>query len=202
MAKDFSELLSELRLRVKRTQGQVSELTGQVNSTPSKTIPNGTHNKVTTTPLQIEESAIYKALLELSSPLANSYLQVKLDIEDRTRTSWAGTAHEIREVLATMLRLLAPDQLVLSQKWFVQEPKTSGPTQKQRVRCILEKYGAGSKEREVVEQVGKLEEMIGDIVRATYSRASDAAHTFKARKEVLRIIKYFDVFAHDLLNLD
>jgi len=202
MEKDLLNLLSGLQLRAQGTRQQVSELTGQKNSASSQNIFYGEANKVTASSLQIQESAIYKGLFNLFSPLASSYLQVKLDIEDSSRTSWAGTAHEIREVLATMLRLLAADHLVSAQQWFIQEPKTAGPTQKQRVRYILQQYGAGSKEREVVEQATKLEEMIGDIVRATYSRASDAAHTFKARKEVLRIIKYFDVFAHDLLNLD
>ena len=152
--------------------------------------------------LTSEEKAIYESLLELSVSLANSYLQVKHDLQTRKRISWAGTAHEIREVLATLLRTLAPDNQVLEETWFRQEPKTSGPTQKQRVRYILQKHGSGSKEREVVEQVSKLEELIGDLVRATYSRASDAAHTYKGRKEVVRIVKYFDVFAHELLNLE
>lgn len=148
------------------------------------------------------ESEIFKALSRLSEPLANSYIQVKMDLEDSSRSSWAGTAHEIREVLSTLLRILAPDEKVTVQKWYRQEEKTSGPTQKQRVRFILQENGAGSKENEVVELATKLEEMIGDIVRATYSRASDAAHRFKNRKEVIRIVKYFDVFAIDLLDLE
>jgi len=150
----------------------------------------------------VNESEIYKALLGLSEPLAKSYMQVKIDLEDDSRSSWAGTAHEIREVLATLLRILAPDADVISQTWYYQEEKTSGPTQKQRVRYILQENGAGSKEKEVVDLATKLEEMIGDIVRATYSRASDAAHRFKARKEVARIVKYFDAFANDLLDLE
>lgn len=150
----------------------------------------------------VHKSEIFKALANLSEPLAKSYIQVKIDLEDESRSSWAGTAHEIREVLSTMLRTLAPDEKVTSQTWYRQEEKTSGPTQKQRVRYILQEHGAGSKEKEVAEQVTKLEEMIGDIVRATYSRASDAAHRFKTRKEVARIVKYFDVFASDLLDLE
>ena len=48
----------------------------------------------------------------------------------------------------------------------------------------------------------RLEEVIGGIVRATYSRASDAAHRFKARKEAARIVKCFDAFASDLLDIE
>lgn len=145
---------------------------------------------------------IYRALANLSEPLAKSYAQVKTDLQDSSRLSWSGTAHEIREVLATMLRLMAPDALVTARSWYRQEPNTCGPTQKQRVRYILEQHGAGSKEREVVEQVTSLEDRIGSLVRATYSRASDAAHRSKNRKEVSRIVNYFEAFAHDLLNLD
>ena len=43
---------------------------------------------------------------------------------------------------------------------------------------------------------------IGDLVRATYTRASDAAHRTKDRREVRRIVRYFEAFAHDLLDLD
>jgi hypothetical protein len=159
--------------------------------------PNST---ISTSPAS--ESEIFKALLNLSEPLAKSYIQVKIDLEDNNRSSWAGTAHEIREVLANLLRILAPDEKVTLQKWYHQEEKISGPTQKQRVRYILQENGAGSKEKEVVELATQLEEMTGNIVRATYSRASDAAHRFKTRKEVTRIVKYFDAFANDLLDLE
>jgi hypothetical protein len=149
-----------------------------------------------------EVNEIYIALNELSEPLASSYLQVKKDLDSPSRISWAGTAHEIREILATLLRLLAPDGEVKTQKWYAQEPNTSGPTQKQRVRLILQRNGAGSKAEEVVTQVVRLEDMLGDLVRATYSRASDAAHRFKTKREVKRILTYFEAFATDLLNLE
>jgi hypothetical protein len=126
---------------------------------------------------------------------------VKVDLEDVTRTSWAGAAHEIREIVATLLRLQAPDAEVIRQPWYRQEPNTSGPTQKQRVRYILQQQGAGSKQREVVQEISVLEERIGDLVRATYSRASDAAHRMKGRTEAVRVFRYFEAFAHDLLNL-
>ncbi len=144
---------------------------------------------------------IYYALLSLSETLANSYLQVKIDIQNDSRLSWAGTAHEIRQMLSTLLEILAPDTTILEQSWYKQEPQTKGPTQKQRVRLILDRRSAGSKEKEVLEQVTTMDELIGNIVRATYSRASDAAHRFKAKGEVSRILRYFEAFSHDLLNL-
>jgi hypothetical protein len=43
--------------------------------------------------------------------------------------------------------------------------------------------------------------MIAGLIRDTYSRASDAAHTLKGRREAKKLLKYFEAFAHDLLNL-
>jgi hypothetical protein len=150
---------------------------------------------------RLDRGDIYDALLQISEPLANSYAQAKEDLEDTNRLSWAGTAHEIREVLSTMLRLLAPDDSVKSRSWYKQEPNTSGPTHKQRVRYILQERNAGSKELKVTEKISLLDEMIEELVRDTYSRASDAAHRYKPRDEVKRIVDYFEVFAKDLLNL-
>jgi len=150
----------------------------------------------------MERNRIHASLNKISPALARSYAQVKADLQDEHRSSWTGTAHEIREVLATMLRMLAPDSEVVKQSWYKQEPNTSGPTQKQRTRFILQLYDVGSKEMEVASKVSNLEDMIGDLVRATYSRASDAAHRAKARREVVRIVTYFDAFAYDLLNLE
>lgn len=148
-----------------------------------------------------QHDKIYLALHEKSESLANSYAQVKIDIASDDRLSWAGTAHEIREILATLLRILAPDDVVTSQQWYKPEPNTSGPTQKQRVTYILKSRRAGSSENNVVEQITSLDDMVGNIVRSTYSRASDAAHRFKERQEVLKILRYFEAFAYDLLNL-
>jgi len=61
---------------------------------------------------------------------------------------------------------------------------------------------AGSKEQQVAEQVDVMEDRMGNLVRATYTRVSDAAHRTKDRREVRRIVRYFEVFAHDLLDLD
>lgn len=145
---------------------------------------------------------IYVALTTLSAPLAESYAQIKIDLATETRMSWAGTAHEVREVLRGILEILAPDDLVAKEPWFVQDKNTSGPTQKQRVKYVLRQQRAGANETKVAEQALKLEDMIGEVVRSTYSRASDAAHRRKNRREVARIVNYFEAFAHDLLDIE
>jgi hypothetical protein len=138
----------------------------------------------------------------VSEPLASKYDQVKLDVETTDRLSWSGSAHEIREVLRGLLETLAPKEAVATEPWHVQDESTSGPTPKQRIRYILRTRGSGSKEQKVAEQVDVMEDKIGDLVRATYTRASDAAHRTKDRREVRRIVRYFEAFAHDLLDLD
>jgi len=144
---------------------------------------------------------IRDALLNISEPLAKSYVQIKRDIADTKRISWAGTAHEIREIVATLLRILAPDNKVKEQSWYKNDANSSNPTQKQRVKYILQQNQAGSKESEAINLIVDLEELISNIVRATYSRASDAAHRHKSREEVNRILQYFEVFIQDLLKL-
>lgn len=145
---------------------------------------------------------VYQALLRLSEPLARSYAQVRLDLTDVNRISWAGTAHEIREILRGILHTLAPDAAVKEQRWYAQDRSTSGPTQKQKTRYILEQRGSGSKGQKVVQNIETIEEMVGNLVRDTYGRASDAAHRFKGHKEAQRIFHYFVAFAHDLLDIE
>ncbi len=154
------------------------------------------------TDYRLDREDIYEALAKISETLADSYLQVKRDIQDEARLTWAGTAHEIRQIIASLLEILAPDAEVISQRFYKQDPHTSGPTQKQRTHYILQIYNAGSKERAVVEQIANLDVWIEDLVRATYSRASDAAHRYKERREVLRILGYFEAFSQDLLNIE
>jgi repressor of nif and glnA expression len=123
------------------------------------------------------------------------------DLSDPSRLSWAGVAHEIREILAQVLRILAPDSEILKAKWYEQELGTTGPTHRQRARFILEKRNAGSREREVTEKVGMVEDQVANLVRSTYMRASDAAHRDKERAGAYRISLYFEAFAFDILDL-
>lgn len=145
---------------------------------------------------------INEALEKISKDLSDSYIQIYNDLQDPNRVSWAGTAHEIREILTNLLRLLAPDAKVIRAPWYKQLKNALGPTQKQRVKYILTKRGAGSKETGVVEQVANLDQMIEDLVRSTYKRASDAAHRYKTKIEVSRILRYFETFSVDLLDIN
>lgn len=144
---------------------------------------------------------ILEALREISVPLANSYLQIIAEFEDDSRITWDGTAHQIRELLRKLLDLLAPTDLVEKQNWYKEGDGLSGPTQKQRVKYILSIKNAGSKEQAVVQNIVLIEDKIGNLVRDTYQRASDAAHRSKDKTEAFRILRYFEAFAYDLLNI-
>ena len=149
---------------------------------------------------EFTSNPLYDALLAISEPLAKSYAQVKLDLDNDQRLSWAGTAHEIRQILSSLLQILAPDEDVEIQSGFQFEKGQNRPTQKQRVTYILRQRGANDRVREVVKEVVKLDEIIENLVRGTYERASDAAHTFKEKEEVKHILRYFEAFMPDLLG--
>jgi hypothetical protein len=148
------------------------------------------------------QPAIYDALSLVDTKCADYYAQAYLDLADASRISWIGTAHLVREALATTLRTLAPDNDVKAMVWFKPESQDGRPTHKQRVRYILQNRKAGTTEREVAEQIDLIEDRVASIVRSTYSRASSAAHTGTERREALTILRYFEAFAHDLLDLD
>ena len=195
--------LAKYALNVARAiQGELSTLKSQNALDVSEITVSSSGVEQEVVPSWLNNDRIYTSLKNISEVLANSYAQIKIDIQDDSRLSWAGTAHEIRQLLSTLLETLAPDEEVIKQPWYKQEPQTKGPTQKQRTRYLLQTREAGSKVQEVADQVTNLDEWIGNIVRATYSRASDAAHRFKEQKEVLRILRYFEAFAQDLLDLE
>jgi hypothetical protein len=142
------------------------------------------------------------ALQEIAEPLANSYLQIVADFEDDGRISWAGTAHEIRELLRKLLEQLAPVDKVEAEPWFKQEANTSGPTQRQRVKYILASQNGDSKQQKVAQDIELIEDKIGMLVRDVYGRASDAAHRSKSKAEAFKILRYFHAFAYDLLDIN
>jgi hypothetical protein len=142
---------------------------------------------------------ILNALRSISDSLANSYFQITRDFDDENRISWAGTAHEIRELLRKILEYLAPTKAVITQPWYQKLPSVSGPTQKQRVRYILSLKNGDSKQQKVVQDIDIINDKIGELVRDVYGRASDAAHRSKSKTEAFKILRYFEAFAYDLL---
>jgi hypothetical protein len=147
------------------------------------------------------DQKILDALTKIAKPLSNSYIQIAADFEDETRITWAGTAHEIRELLRRLLETLAPADKVEAEVWFKLEKGASGPTQKQRVKYIIGVRDGDSKQQKVAQDIELVEDKIGMLVRDVYGRASDAAHRSKNKSEAFKILRYFEAFAYDLLDI-
>lgn len=141
-------------------------------------------------------------LAKIAESLHAGYQQVRKDLSDNTRISWRGTANELREILRELLEILAPDSAITKANWYKQEPQTNGPTQVQRAKYVLEQRAIQQQRSSAVQETLKLvEESIPKLIRKTYQRASNAAHTQQDRDEVKRILGYFDLLAKDLLGL-
>lgn len=151
------------------------------------------------TPAELQLLATLESLLPTA---AASYRQGILDLRERDRLSYRGTASEFREALRETLDHLAPDGEVTKQPGFKLEDAQNRPTMKQKARFILMSRGRGKTQTFAAEKsVGVIEGLTGELVRATYDRASLATHIETTRSEVLRIKRYVDTLLFDLLEV-
>ena len=148
------------------------------------------------------EQQIIETLEALLPTAAASYRQGILDLRDADRLSYRGTASEFREALRETLDHLAPDNDVSMQPGFKYEDGQKKPTMKQKVRYVMTSRGRSRSQRDVTERsVGGVEDLAGEIARATYNRASLATHVETTRSEVIRIKRYVDTVFFDLLEI-
>ena len=148
------------------------------------------------------ELALLSTLEGIVPTAAASYRQGILDLRIADRLSYRGTASEFREALREILDHLAPDSEVMKQAGFKLEDGQRGPTMKQKARFVLTSRGRGKTQRTVTEKaIGVIEDLAGEVVRATYDRASLATHLEATRGEVLRIKRYVDTVLFDLLEI-
>ena len=134
-------------------------------------------------------------LERLSPDLAVSYGQVQVDMADPNRETFLGPAGEIREVMRAVIHLLAPDEEVQSQTWYV--GVDDRPTQAERIRYIVQQQSAG--EASPVEAADIVETKVGRLGRVLYSRASRAFHVGTQREELDRIVGYVDAVLNEIL---
>jgi hypothetical protein len=148
------------------------------------------------------ESAILNTLETMLPTVAASYRQALLDIQDPRRISYRGPAAEIREVVREVLDHLAPDEDVMKSAGFKLEKDQTGPTMKQKVRFILRARAVGDSARSTAESsVEHLNENVGSVGRAVYTRGSTAVHIPKPREEVLNFKLYADAVLGELLAI-
>jgi hypothetical protein len=152
--------------------------------------------------LNAAEVQLLGTLEALLPTAAASYRQGLLDLGAEQRLSYRGTASEFREALRETLDHLAPDADVTKQTGFKTEDGQTRPTMKQKTRFVLTSRGRSKTQTAVTEKaIAVIEGLTGEVVRATYDRASLATHLETTRAEVQRIKRYVDTVLFDLLEI-
>ena len=150
---------------------------------------------------------ILATLSDLIPSAALSYQQVLVDLEDKHKISFRGTAAEIREILREVLDHLAPDKDVVSSDGFSYEKDSKGnalttSTMKQKTRFILRSRGLSKTAVKTPESVVKIiEDSIADFTRSTYDRGSLSTHVATKRPEVKQLKSYVETILCELLEI-
>jgi len=148
-----------------------------------------------------QDMRILTTLRALLPSAALSYEQALLDLSAGERLSWRGPATDLREALRETLDHLAPDKDVQASAGYKQEPNTSGPTMKQKVRYILRNRGQSRATAATTEDAtAAIDEALGTFVRSVYTRSSVSTHTPTDSGEVLRLRNLVRVVLGELLE--
>lgn len=147
------------------------------------------------------EASILGTVDQLVPTTALSYKQVLLDLGDRHRTSYRGTASELREVLRELLDHLAPDTDVLKSGVKLEQDQRR-PSMKQKAAFILKNRGVGDTARKTsAHSIEAIENSVGLLARSVYDRGSLSTHVATTRREVLTLKGYADAVLADLLQI-
>ena len=196
-------ILSTLREMLRRSEEAANANSRQVEKL---TVP-----RLASVPLDLTASAknadpldreriIGEQLAELSDSLSIRYRQVCRDLRDMSRLAWNSDAHEIRDILAHVLRTLAPTDDVISQEWFKLVEGTDGPTHAQRARYVLSQSRSQSDAKVIVDEVEVVEALISRIARSTYSAGSRLAHNRATHQDCILLLLHFDALMFSLLS--
>lgn len=146
------------------------------------------------------EAAILETLRRILPTSALSYQQILQDLSDSGRTSFRGTAAELREVLRELLDHLAPDEEVV--KTVKLEKDQRRPSMKQKTMFILKARGVGETGRKPAENAAAaLEENVGSLARSVYDQGSLSTHVSTTRQQVRALKGYADAVLGDLLEI-
>jgi hypothetical protein len=148
------------------------------------------------------EQAIVETLDGLVPTAAASYKQALTDLRDPRRSSFRGTASELRECVREVLDHLAPDDQVSGAPNFKLEPNETKPTMKQKARFILKARKVAEGARQVPEgSVGLIDESVASLPRLLYSQGSLSTHVSQTRTQVAQLKVYTDAVLAELLQL-
>jgi hypothetical protein len=150
-----------------------------------------------------DETQLIETLAHSVPSAALSYKQALLDLaQSEPRSSYRGTAAELRETLREVLDHFAPDAEVEKEEWYKPEPKQSKPTMRQKVKFILKTRGKKDTVRKPAEKAAELiDELSGQLTRSVYDRASLSTHVSTQKEEVLSIKRYVDTLLFELLEV-
>ncbi len=153
------------------------------------------------------EPEVARRLSALDPALRDSYEQAIEDMSNEGRKTYRGPANELREVLREVLHKLAPDKEVTRTDWWkarrASKKDSNPPTHAERTIYILRAHRAGSAAEEAAESfLNNVEERLGQVVRASYRRASASTHAGAERDEVLQQLRYINALLTELLPAD
>lgn len=153
-------------------------------------------------PIGNVEASILSTLETMLPSAAASYRQVLVDVHETNRNSYRGTAAELREVVREVLDHLAPDADVTGAPGFKLEANLKGPSMKQKMRFILRARKTGDSARQTAEDsVQHLDDNVGAIGRAVYTRGSTDVHTARPLEEIRNFKLYADAVLGELLAI-
>ncbi len=137
---------------------------------------------------QGKETRIIETLRRFLPTAADSFQQGLMDLSSADRVSWRGTVVEFREALREVLDHLAPDEDVKAMAGYKPEKDTHSPTMKQKVMFILRsRETPSSSSKSTADSVAVVDELVGNMVRSVYQRASTATHVAADKKEASRV---------------
>lgn len=149
-----------------------------------------------------KEALVMETLRKLLPTAADSFQQGLNDLSSTDRVSWRGTVVEFRESLREVLDHLAPDKDVMSMPGYKPEKDTRGPTMKQKVMFILKsRQTPESKSKPLVDNVAVVDELVGNMVRSVYQRASKATHVAADKQEASRVRDYVLLALSEILEV-
>lgn len=153
-------------------------------------------------------SKIEKQILETVSKLVPSaglsYQQALSDLGQKvSRSSYRGTANELRECLREVIDHMAPDKNITAEPGYKTEPNCVGPTQRQRIRFILNARGmSDTTMKSPMDASSTVDAMVSHLGRSIFQRTNLAAHVSSAKKEILRLKAYVDLILCELLEIE
>jgi len=147
------------------------------------------------------ETQILNTLDQMVPSAGLSYRQVLQDLESVGRTSYRGTAAELREVVRETLDHLAPDAEVVSGPGYQNEEGRATPTMRQKARFILKARGLGDTALKPSQDALQVVEAgIAALTRSVYDRGSLSTHVSSTRREIATVKNYTDALLAELLQ--